>query len=381
MKRQVTANQQPMGSLPALLANALVFGILGYMAYLEASHADFYRMSVQEDEYLEWATFWAFIGAAWVAFRGALNERRELGNWPWFLAGVSFFCFVVAMEEISWAQRLIDYRPPTYFLEHNFQQEPNFHNVISTGLRKLALKSVIAGYGIVLPILALVPPLGSRLRKWSITAPPIELVPSFAATLWLYVDYPWDYSGEIVEVMLGFCFLFGLLASRRPSEAAGTRRKIVTLGISWLIVMALGLATAAAARFQTSARLENVDAARVELEALKNDFLHMSNPHRNIFPTRCGIHKRVYSYVEKYDKDYLWRGQFASLQGQGLREERAKFFIDPWNAPYWVRDRCNRDRTRRSIFVYSFGPNRRRDSSVWEVLGDDVGAYILIEGE
>jgi hypothetical protein len=25
------------------------------------------------------------------------------------------------------------------------------------------------------------------------------------------------------------------------------------------------------------------------------------------------------------------------------------------------------------VFIYSFGPNRQRDSSEWEILGDDIG--------
>ena len=31
-------------------------------------------------------------------------------------------------------------------------------------------------------------------------------------------------------------------------------------------------------------------------------------------------------------------------------------------------------------FVYSFGPNRRRDWSRWEILGDDVGAVVYQVG-
>ena len=63
---------------------------------------------------------------------------------------------------------------------------------------------------------------------------------------------------------------------------------------------------------------------------------------------------------------------------QGLPEERARFFLDPWNYPYWVQ--CTRDGDRRFNYVYSFGPNRRRESTEWEVLGDDIGAVFLNRG-
>ena len=70
----------------------------------------------------------------------------------------------------------------------------------------------------------------------------------------------------------------------------------------------------------------------------------------------------------------MLEGVFARLKVQGLPEVRADFFIDPWNSPYWIRHKC-KDKRRR-VFVYSFGPNRRRDSTAWEILGDDIGAMI-----
>ena len=63
---------------------------------------------------------------------------------------------------------------------------------------------------------------------------------------------------------------------------------------------------------------------------------------------------------------------------QGLPEQRAEFLIDPWNHPYWIRSRCAKRGFKRRVFVYSFGPNRKRDSTQWELLEDDVGAYVAI---
>ena len=57
-----------------------------------------------------------------------------------------------------------------------------------------------------------------------------------------------------------------------------------------------------------------------------------------------------------------------------LPEERADYFLDPWNSPYWIRHRCSSKRQR--ITIYSFGPNRRRDSDSRELRGDDIGAVI-----
>ena len=130
--------------IPGMLANSLVFAMLAYVAFLHAFYPDLYYLNVQEDEFMEWATFWSFFlaaaGCAWAAVR----QWRKTATIPWFLAGLSLFCFVVAMEEISWAQRVFAYRPPSYFLAENFQQELNFHNFVSRDLRKLALYTILS---------------------------------------------------------------------------------------------------------------------------------------------------------------------------------------------------------------------------------------------
>ena len=63
--------------------------------------------------------------------------------------------------------------------------------------------------------------------------------------------------------------------------------------------------------------------------------------------------------------------EFAKLVEEALRRQ---YFLDPWNLPYWIRHRCSEGRTT-AVFVYSFGPNRRRDSDPGEIRGDDIGAH------
>ncbi len=360
-----------------VVANLLILGTLAFAAGLESASSDLYYASVQEDEILEWATFWAFIAAAGVFLVAAVGQRRSTGKLPWFLAGVAFFCFLFAMEEISWAQRVFGYRPPAYFLEENFQQELNFHNVMSTGLRKLVLKAIILGYGVVLPLLALVPAVRRLFDRLAVAAPTWMLAPSFIATYWAYEAYPWTHTGEWVEVMLGLGFLFAAIfiaLGYRTGDPAPRflARPVAALAVSSLVVLALGVANAAYSRGVRAGSPEVVETARVELEALKHDFA--SDEVR----VKCNVHKRVYSFVEKYDQDHLYGGEYSELVPRGLPEERADFFLDPWNSPYWIRHRCKGDR--RIQFVYSFGPNRRRESDRWEILGDDVGAIIYQRG-
>lgn len=360
-----------LGRPLALLANLLIFGILAYAWVLQANFPDFYYQTCQEDEYIEWATFWGFIAGTAVFFVAGWRQRRATGQLPWFLCGVSLFCFFFAMEEISWGQRLLGYRPPDYFLAENFQQELNIHNVTSTALRKLTLKLVILGYGVGLAIAGAIQASRRWLRGLGVVPPPAALVPSFLAAFLLYDGYPWSFSGEWVEVMLAFAFLFaGLVHEAEYRLEPPARRRIgaVLVG-TFLAVAAVGVVHAAVSRHQRQVNPEILAAAGKELEALGEDF--RSGKVRS----KCNVHRRLHTFVEKYDQEYLLEGRFASLVAQGLPESRARYLIDPWNTPYWIRDRCDDD-DRRVTFVYSFGPNRRRDSDRWEIRGDDVGVYI-----
>ncbi|MEJ2084276.1 MAG: hypothetical protein P8Y44_01185 [Acidobacteriota bacterium] len=358
----------------ALVANLLILSVLVYAKALLLWDPDLFYRSLQEDEALEWATFWAFAIAAIVAFHAAARQRQNGVRVPWFLVGIGLFCFVVAMEEISWGQRLLGYRPPAYFLAENYQQELNFHNVISSDLRKIGLKAVILGYGVLLPLLSLVPWIAARLERAAVVVPPWSLLPSFAAAFLTYQIYPWRFSGELVELMLGLGFLFALLISsaRATASLVGSRseRWRWTKPLkAWLVVIVMGLVTAVAVQALYREQPEKLQTAAVETEALMSDFLALAE-------IRCNTHKRIYTYRRQYDADELDGGAFASLIPQGLAAERASFFLDPWNSPYWVRHRCDDDGATTLLILYSFGPNRRRDSTRAEILGDDIGVLM-----
>jgi hypothetical protein len=374
-----SGGESGIGWSAALLANAAVIAVAAGFAWLHAHDVDLYYRSVQEDEALEWATFWGFAGATLAFGVAALRQWRRGAGLPWFPLGVALFCFFVAMEEISWGQRLIGYRPPVYFLKHNFQQELNVHNVVAVSLRKLVLKGVILGYGVALPLLAAVPALRLRFQRLDLTPPPLALLPAFLATYVLYEWYPLHFSGEIVEAMLGGSFLFSALAlvARFAGAAAQRpRRQVGAVAVATLLVAGLGSANAALSRHQRSVRPENLEAARIELAALRNDFQAAGSMRRSGVPTSCGTHVRLYTLMSDKGADWLSEGRFVRLVERGLPEERADFLLDPWNLPYWVRDHCDRAERRRVVFVYSFGPNHRRDSTAWEIGGDDVGAIV-----
>jgi len=357
-----------------ILANLLFVLILLAAFGLQSIDPDrFYRIA-QEDEVLEWATFWAFVLAAVAHARAALAERRGGLSWPWFSAGVAAFCVLVAMEEISWGQRLLGYRSPEYFLAHNFQQELNLHNVADDWLRQSAFMVIVIGYGVVLGLALLQPVLRSYADRLGIVAPPLWLAPGFAATAIVYEVYPWTFAGEWAEAMLGLGMLCaGLaIAARWPGSRGEDRAHTLARSIAVQTVLSLALGTATAWLWFAMVRVTpaHLEAARVELEALRDDYSLSKSR------TRCGVHKRVHSHVVKYDVEHLYEGRFASLVGAGLPEDRARYFLDPWNSPYWIKHKCAEDGSRRAILVYSFGPNRHRDSTDWTVEPDDLASWV-----
>jgi hypothetical protein len=289
----------------------------------------------------------------------------------WSPALLSLFCAFVALEEISWGQRLIGYRPPAFFLERNFQQELNVHNVASSFLRELVLIGVLGVWGSALPLALRARRASAFAQRIGLVAPPLALAPFFAASLALYLAYPLPFTGEITELLLGIGLLLAGLGGSAPGWWGAAARTGAALGSAAL----LAFATVAwwTSRPADPARISQ---ARLETEALTADLGEIAR-RRGSAPTGCGLHKRLYTFVTEYEVAELESLGFAELAERGIDPERIRYFLDPWNSPYWVRDECEPAGARRSAFVYSFGPDRRRDSSEWELGGDDIGTYLV----
>ncbi|MFQ5768839.1 MAG: hypothetical protein ACE5ID_12770, partial [Acidobacteriota bacterium] len=222
------------------VANLLILGVYGYYFRLSSVDSDLFYRSVQEDETLEWGTFWAFVLAT--AVFAAAARKVPVGR-GWFLWLLSLFCFAVALEEISWGQRILGFRPPAYFLANNYQQELNIHNVMSQDARTLGLQSALLGYGVLVPFLALWPPVRRFMERLGIVPAPAFLIPSFLATSYLHWTYPLKFTGEIVEMMLGLGLLFsGLLELHRTASPGSPLRRLpAALPLLAGFILAMGL--------------------------------------------------------------------------------------------------------------------------------------------
>jgi len=355
-----------------LLANVCFFGLIAGFSALSVLSPDAYYQYVQEDQPLEWSTFWGFMVAGAFFARATLLDRHK-GPPPWFFAGLAAFCVLVAMEEISWGQRVFGYTPPRYFLDNNYQLELNLHNVLPTTLRKQIVAALIVSYGLLLPLLVRIPSTRSLLTKLGIAGPPLALTPIFAGLLVFLVTYPIPYAGEIVEAGMALGFLFSAIAAldsigKERDEAIRWPMPVGSLSL----IVALGFGAALWSRFQLAADPVVAEVARTEIRALEHDIRQLMKTNR----AACGKHERINLIANRFPSDKLTAGRFMSLTRRGLSTERAEFFLDPWSTAYWIRATCNEKRDK--VFVYSFGPNRRRDSSRWELRDDDIGVLFRV---
>ncbi|HEV2745933.1 MAG TPA: hypothetical protein VGW34_01375 [Allosphingosinicella sp.] len=132
----------------AILAAALAATLL-----FLADPAQFGRLSA-EDRPVEWASAFALLaGSGLFGWNFAVRLRSGVGRAEAALELLfAALLFVIAMEEVSWLQRLLDFRTPAEIAALNMQREFNFHNV-HTDLSENAYYVGAAGFLILLPLI------------------------------------------------------------------------------------------------------------------------------------------------------------------------------------------------------------------------------------
>ncbi|MEM7248062.1 MAG: hypothetical protein AAF533_22205 [Acidobacteriota bacterium] len=335
-----------------------MIGIYVTAAWLSRSNPTVLAELGQEDGGVEWASAWAFLLAAFVYCGRALRltEGRILA------ALLALGALLIALEELSWGQRLVGYRPPELFLESNFQQELNVHNLVAKAWRMRAFLAVVLGYGVGLRLLTVLAP--AQARRFGVLAPPWALAPAFLVTALIFNARPWHLSGEWAELGLGIGMLAGALLIEPSWPRLPPRFLAFTAPAAVVLCGLLGFGTAwLTARRASSPAL--VAQAQLECYALSDDLRRV--PFRS--PRH---HRRAYHAVADRGPQ-LELTSFRSLIGPALPEERAQYLLDPWNSPYWVLVECPEGGGPCRQVVYSMGPNRRREGRPGDFQGDDIG--------
>ncbi len=187
-------------------ACALYLAIVGFYTAAAVWYPMVYIWATYEDLIGEWIQFWSIV----VAF--AVSARLVLTRWRfrWFFLLLALSCLYVAMEEISWGQRLVGFSSPEFFKANNLQGEMNIHNFLTgpfgTNL-KLALSYSLAAalmlYGLIYPVV-----LRRRFRfaRWldacGLAAPPLYLCPYFVTAAFLECS-PFRFNeAEVAEILV-----------------------------------------------------------------------------------------------------------------------------------------------------------------------------------
>lgn len=370
-----------IGTLAAVGVTALVLVLTALLS------PDRFSGWAQEDAWIEWATFLSFLLAS--VTHVAARPKGTEGRLSELLAlGLALFCLLVAGEEISWGQRLFGFAPPEVFLASNYQQELNVHNLLkdkAVGGFKLDsryLVMLIAGlYGVLLPLLASSQKLRTtRIGKLlQLFAPRLIWLPVFAAVAAIEWVYPIDLAGEAAELFLGLGFLADALHRlAERSERAGRLGPLVLAAAVVLSIPAQG----AVERLLYGSDAEAAALASAEAKLLAGD---LARARTRLLQTKSRVHKRLFTAVRDGYFELGSASAFlehrrspAEKNAERPRRDRWGYLLDPWNNPYWVEYRRDTDELR----VYSFGPNRRRDSpadspgvdGLQPLAGDDIGS-------
>jgi hypothetical protein len=348
---------------------------------------------MEEDFIGEWITFYAFTLCGFIIAIHLWNCRKNgirLFSLSFLIPlAVGAFCLVVAGEEISWGQRIFAFKPPDIFLEQNYQQELNIHNLFKgDGLWGIQIESkhlvmmIAFFYGILFPLLSrFLPPLKNIDKH----APAFCLMPYFVLVIAMEQIYPISFTGEGCELFLGLIFLVHVFDAY-PINKLETYpwNTLYRLSVLTAFVFALGIITAPLLNLLVYGSDAKAEAAiKKELQLLQSDFLTARANKKKILK-RKRVHKRIYTAILKNyfslpnDSLFLEGKQTPADPKTGeVRNDRKGYFLDPWHNPYWVYY----DKKKKLVIFYSFGSNRKRDSKLRDgsLQGDDIGTVFYVK--
>jgi hypothetical protein len=156
-----------------------------------------YMVLNREDGLVEWATALVYLVGAGFAISLVLNfGRRKEKIYALLYAGLAAGMIFVAMEEISWGQRVFGVDTPDFVEDVNLQGEITFHNVEGFPLHKAYI--AVGVYGAFSRMIA-APILGKHYPHLvNLLTPPRALFLYFFIPAVLYAYYEWIWHTELV---------------------------------------------------------------------------------------------------------------------------------------------------------------------------------------
>lgn len=168
---------------------------------------------VIEDGFIEWMTVLPLLLMAVISLKRLSQIPRPSTYYKISLLLFIGFCLFAAGEELSWGQRLFNWKSTDFFRANNAQKETNFHNLIVAGksinllIFSRLLLLVMLVYLLVLPVLYR---RNFKIRglteKFAIPVPRVYQIVSMFAVFGLISLCPSGKRAELLE--FGSCFVF-----------------------------------------------------------------------------------------------------------------------------------------------------------------------------
>ena len=174
---------RPMRRYISLHGIPLVF--LGLSIYFVVSIVfDVGESLTTEDNLFEYLTVAFYLTGALLCMAGlVVSRQRGRSIARYWLLGWALLFLLVAMEEISWGQRMFGIETPEFIASHNGQDEVNLHNVASELVNR-SFYSMVFLVGVVLPsAMMLSRAFGNVISRWGVPLPRGDMIVPFALAL------------------------------------------------------------------------------------------------------------------------------------------------------------------------------------------------------
>lgn len=200
----------------ALLAAHLVASSL-----LEGDVKKWYLSELGPTENL---TFLALVAAGIWAIMLFRRARKHIPRLRWLLIAFALASLFIAMEEISYGQHHLGFKPPQWVMEKNKQRELNLHNLGSDRMSRVLRRAAELGlpiFGIVMPLGLTRIPTTYRRGDWTYYfLPKHELILVLSLCLLIRINHDLDDAifgsltdglGELQEVYWALAGLFWIM--------------------------------------------------------------------------------------------------------------------------------------------------------------------------
>ncbi len=227
----------------SLFISILFSGLIGAAVYhIFYCHPVTYVKLIAEDSWGEYGTFLCYL-MSFFLIAGAMRHSRDLRK-PGYLA-LALCCFIMAMEEVSWLQRIIGIGTPEGLAAINNQSELNFHNIQYVKYTKIVFSYLVSFWALVLPYLNYrFGGIKRLVRKIGVPVLPVRMIPLFILALFFFIAMPIPKYDEINELIFGIGFAWYALdlfiRASRDSEKFHLIQKAAPVLLALIIIAGSG---------------------------------------------------------------------------------------------------------------------------------------------